>query len=103
MVQEYNKVRLLTFNFNITQSTITLRITYNFPNAGKKREKKVSVANDVTDGKQEEQESEGTLSLSLSPFFPDCFLISMIFQNVINLTLCSSYYHDYNKITLHLM
>lgn len=65
MVQEYNKVRLLTFNFNITQSTITLRITYNFPNAGKKREKKVAVANDVTDGKQEEQESEGTLSFSL--------------------------------------
>ena len=70
MLREYDQVRLLTFNFNITQSTITLRITYNFPNAGGKREKgkqekKVADVDDVTDGEQEEK-LEGTLSLSLS-------------------------------------
>ena len=49
----------VTFIFNITQSTITLQITYNFPTAEKRREdkqRKVVVTDDLTDGEQEELE-----------------------------------------------
>lgn len=49
----------VTFIFNITQSTITLQITCNFPTAEKRREdkqRKVVVTDDLTDGEQEELE-----------------------------------------------